>query len=73
MRFADAYECWTKKRLTQIDAARLPGGCPRTFRRTINRFGVDCLASSADGRAASSGAPPPGALRAVFKRDTRRR
>ena len=36
MRFEDAYEGWTEQRLTQIDAAQLLGGCPRTFRRTIN-------------------------------------
>ena len=28
MRFEDAYEGWTEKRLTQIDAAQLPGVCP---------------------------------------------
>ena len=43
MRFEDAYEGWTEQRLTQIDAARLPGGCPRTFRRTINRYEEDGL------------------------------
>ena len=37
MRFEDAYEGWTEQRLTQIDAARLLGVCPRTFCRTINR------------------------------------
>ena len=36
MRFEETYEGWTSMRLTQIDAARLLGGCPRTFRRTIN-------------------------------------
>ena len=36
MRFEDAYEGWTSTRLTQIDAAQLLSGCPRTFRRTIN-------------------------------------
>ena len=35
MRFEDAYEGWTSTHLTQIDAARLPGGCPRTVRRTL--------------------------------------
>ena len=33
MRFEDAYESWTEKRLTQIDATQLLGVCPRTFRR----------------------------------------
>ena len=36
MKFEDAYEGWTEQRLTQIDVARLPGVCPRTFLRTIN-------------------------------------
>ena len=36
MRVEDAYEGWTEKRLTQIDAAQLLGVCPRTFRRTFN-------------------------------------
>ena len=36
MRLEDADEGWTEKRLTQIDAARLLGVCPRTFRRTLN-------------------------------------
>ena len=43
MRFEDAYEGWTSMRLTQIDAARLLGICPRTFRRTINRYEEDGL------------------------------
>ena len=43
MRFEDAYEGWTSMRLPQIDAARLLGICPRTFRRTINRYEEDGL------------------------------
>ena len=43
MRFEDAYEGWTSTRLTQIDAAQLLGVCPRTFRRTINRYEEDGL------------------------------
>ena len=50
MRFEDAYEGWTEQRLTQIDAARLPGGCPRTFRRTINRYEEDGLDGLIDKR-----------------------
>ena len=52
MRFEDAYEGWTEKRLTQIDAARLLGGCPRTFRRTINRYEEDGLDGLIDKRLA---------------------
>ena len=54
MRFEDAYEGWTEKRLTQIDAARLLGVCPRTFRRTINRYEEGSLA----GHDAASGRQP---------------
>ena len=43
MSFEDAYEGWTEKRLTQIDAAQLLGGCLRTFRRTINPSAGDDL------------------------------
>ena len=41
MRFEEAYEGWTENRSTQIGAARLLGVCPRTFRRTINRYEED--------------------------------
>ena len=34
MRFEDAYEGWTEKRLTQIDATQLLGVYPPIFRRT---------------------------------------
>ena len=43
MRFEDVYEGWTEKCLTQEEAARLLGICPRTFRRTINRYEEDGL------------------------------
>ena len=52
MRFEDAYEGWTEQRLTQIDAARLLGVCPRTFRRTINRYEEDGLDGLIDKRLA---------------------
>ena len=52
MRFEDAYEGWTEKRLTQIDAAQLLGVCPRTFRRTINRYEEDGLDGLIDKRLA---------------------
>lgn len=38
MRFNEAYNGWTKGRLTQEEAARLLGVCDRTFRRYINRY-----------------------------------
>ena len=41
MRFEEAYEGWTENRLTQEEAARLLGVCPRTFRRIINRYAED--------------------------------
>ena len=52
MRFEDAYEGWTEQRLTQIDAARLLGGCPRTFRRTLNLYEEDGLDGLLDKRLA---------------------
>ena len=52
MRFEDAYEGWTSMRLTQIDAARLLGGCHRTVRHTINRYEDDGLDGLIDKRLA---------------------
>ena len=52
MRFGDAYEGWTEKRLTQEEAARLLGVCPRTFRRYINRYEEDGLNGLIDKRLA---------------------
>ena len=46
MRFEEVYESWTKKRLTQEEAAELLGVCARTFRRHVNRYedeGLDGL------------------------------
>ena len=46
MRFEEAYEGWTSKRLTQEEAARLLGVCGRSFRRYIDRYhesGLDGL------------------------------
>ena len=42
MRFEEADEGWTEKRLTQINAAQLPGVCPRTFRLRV----VDSVSKS---------------------------
>ena len=52
MRFEDAYEGWTSTRLTQINAARLLGGCHRTVRRTIKRYEDDSLDGPIDKRLA---------------------
>ena len=38
MRFEETYGCWTEKRLTQQEAARILGVCARTFRRYIDRY-----------------------------------
>ena len=43
MRFEEAYGGWTESRLTQEEAARLPGVCERTFRRYIDRYEEDGL------------------------------
>ena len=50
MRFEQAYEGWTEKRLTRQEAARLLGVCPRTFRRTIHRYEEDGLDGLIDKR-----------------------
>lgn len=41
MRFTEAYEWWSEKRLTQAEAATLLGLCERTFRRYCRRHAVD--------------------------------
>jgi hypothetical protein len=38
MRFEEAYDGWTTKKINQTEAARLLGVCERTFRRYINRY-----------------------------------
>jgi len=38
MRFEGVYEDWTEDRLTQEEAARILGVCPRTFRRYMARY-----------------------------------
>ena len=54
MRFEEAYEGWTEKRLTQEEAAQLLGICPRTFRRYINRYEEDGLEGLLDKRLAQA-------------------
>ena len=46
MLFEEVHSVWTEGRLTQEEAARLLGGCPRTFRRWRERYeagGIDGL------------------------------
>lgn len=46
MRFEEAYDGWSTKRLTQEEAARLLGVCERSFRRYVDRYddeGLDGL------------------------------
>jgi hypothetical protein len=38
MRFSEVYLGWSKKRLTQAEAAEILGVCDRTFRRFIDRY-----------------------------------
>ena len=38
MRFEETYSVWTEKRMSQEEAARILGVCPRTFLRYINRY-----------------------------------
>ena len=34
--FEDIYLMWTERRLTQVQAAEMPGVCDRTFRRRVD-------------------------------------
>lgn len=40
MLFGEIYGSWQEKRLTQHEAVRLLGVCPRTFRRNVHGIGV---------------------------------
>ena len=60
MRFEEAYEVWTERRLSQEEAARILGVCTRTFRRYIDRYeedGVDGLLDKRLTQASSRRAP----------------
>ncbi len=50
MRFEEAYEGWTKSRLTQEEAANLLGVCSRTFRRYVDRYEEEGLDGLCDRR-----------------------
>ena len=50
MRFEEAYQGWTERRLTQEEAARLLNVCTRTFRRYIDRYEEDGLEGLLDKR-----------------------
>ena len=60
MRFEEAYDVWTEKRLSQEEAARILGVCDRTFRRYIDRYednGLDGLLDKRLTQASSRRAP----------------
>ena len=60
MRFEEAYEVLTERRLSQEEAARILGVCTRTFRRYIDRYeenGVDGLLDKRLTQASSRRAP----------------
>jgi len=60
MRFEEAYNVWTEKRLSQEEAARILGVCDRTFRRYIDRYednGLDRLLDKRLTQASSRRAP----------------
>lgn len=50
MRFEEMYEGWQKGRLSQEEAARVLGVCPRTFRRQICRYEESGLEGLSDKR-----------------------
>jgi transposase len=54
MRFEEAYTGCKKKRLTQVEAARLLGVCDRTFRRQMERYEEEGLEGLRDKRLTQS-------------------
>ena len=60
MRFEEACGGWQQRRLTQEEAARLPGVCERTFRRYMDRYedeGLDGLMDKRPGQVSARRAP----------------
>ena len=60
MRFAQAYGGGQERRLTQEEAARLPGVCERTVRRSVDRYedeGLDGLVDKRLGQVSARRAP----------------
>ena len=63
LRFEEALDAWTERRLTQEEAARLLGVCARTFRRYVDRHeeaGVDGLVDRRLSQLSALRAPIPG-------------
>ena len=50
MRFEEAYEGWSDRRLTQTAAAQILGMCERSFRRYLSRYEADGLEGLLDRR-----------------------
>ena len=50
MRFKEAYEGYQAKRLSQTEAAALPGVCDRSFRRYIHQYEAEGLDGLLDKR-----------------------
>lgn len=72
MRWEEAYEGWTVKRLSQEEAAQLLGVCSRTFRRYIDRYeeeGLDGLLDKRLSQVSQHRAPTDEVLRleALYK------
>jgi len=57
MRFEEAYTGWDSGTLSQEEAARLLGVCPRTFRRYVGRYEEDGQFGSGGGGAAKTTSP----------------
>ena len=74
MRFEEVYKSWTKKRLTQEEAAELLGVCARTFRRHIDRYedeGLDGLMDHRMDRVSQLRAPVDEVMQMVNEYRTR--
>ncbi len=70
MLFEEVYGGWQGKRLTQEEAARMLGVCPRTFRRIVNRYeeaGVDGLVDKRLSQASHRRAPVDEVMELVEK------
>ena len=74
MLFEDVHSVWTERRLTQEEAARLLGVCPRTFRRWSARYEADGIEGLRDrrlSRASHRAAPVDEVMRMVDRYRTR--
>ena len=76
MRFEEVYGSWSERRLTQEEAARILGVCPRTFRRYMARYeegGLEGLQDKRLSQASHRRAPVDEVMALVGRYETRYR